>query len=245
MTKKSLVVPDSVVQAEKSSPDMGLDRWEMAANVLQIDSEERYRMAGESLVRITSGLKLWNNYWESIVRPIKTAYDAARGKRDEVSKRMEAVRATYEAKMSGYRKLSDQLRRESEARLEAAAEALRISLSKEARELLIAGRRDDAVATMEQARNVFAPRMEVERSRISGVTPVEDYDVEIVDLIALVIAVAKGEVPLYGTVAGKRVSLIEIRESVIKEARKSMGEAFDYPGVKVTPKTGYRVRAEE
>jgi hypothetical protein len=242
---KSIAVPDSVIQAEKAAPDLGISRLEMAAQILSLESETDYRNAGEMLTRVATSRNNWSAYWEGVIRPLKTAYDAARGKRDEVAKRLDSIRSTLESKMSIFRTQQDLLHREANARLEDAAEALRGSLMNEAKGLLIAGRRDEAVATMEQADAVIAPRIEVERSKLDGVAAVQDYDVEITDLMALVIAVAKGEVPLYGAVNGKRVALLEARESLIKDRRKSMGEAFRMPGVKVTPKTRYQVRTEE
>ena len=244
MPRKSAVAPDSIIQAEKSSPNLGLERYEMAAQVAVIESEEDYKSAGEILVRLATGIKLLRDYWEGVIRPLKSAYDAAREKRGAVEKRLEAVREIYEVKMSNYRRTMELRRLDMERQLGQAADDLRDALEQEARGLMVAGRMDEARDTLSRAESVVPPTLEFEKTKLDGVTQVQEFDVEITDLMALIKSVAKGDVPLYSTVLGKRVALLEVRESAVREARKSMGIAFDWKGVRVTPKMSYRVKAE-
>ena len=69
---------------------------------------------------------------------------------------------------------------------------------------------------------------------VTGLREGTEYTVKVTDLMAVARGIVDGVIPLYGVVNGEQHPIIYIRESVVKNYYKSMGKAFNFPGIEVT-----------
>ncbi len=242
--KQVAPIPKEVEKALEKAPELGLERLDLTASTLEIRNDEDFQRAGELLRGIQTSVKKWTAYWAPVVTAAKAAYDIAKAQRDEPLKQAERIRKDIEGTMSDYKEDQARKRAQVEAQRKKQAEFLVQQAEEAARAALIAGRVNEAEIHQRQAELISVdPKLPNTEERIEGVPQVEVYDVEVTDLMALLIAVADGTVPLYGTVMKKTVSLFDVRESVIKAAAASQGDNFNWPGVKLTKRTGFRPRS--
>ena len=240
--KQTAVIPDSVMAARKSSPELNLGRWRIAVESMEVNSDEDYRQAAAVLVKIKSSQDSWKSYWERLVGAAKTVYDILRSEQNGPLKELEEIRQKIQTKMAKFK--SEQTAKVSRmgASMETATAALRSEMEARAKAYTLQG-------NMEAAASVHAELELLPDSRIfqytppavEGVVEMDDWEIDIEDPRALLRAISDGSVPLYSTVMKREVALVEFRMSVIKDAIRSQGEAFNWPGIVIREKTSYRV----
>lgn len=234
-------------------PDFGLDRLELAASNIQIRSQHDYANAGEVLVlaaTIAKKLKQGDTStnwpgWDDIVATARAGYDRMLNFKkahlercekiiDLYSKAMEKWRLEEELKIAALRQSTEQMALE-----------MRKELEKQARQLNRAGMIEQAEKALQQ-RDMIAttPQIPDPDFSLPGVTQAEEYEIEITDLKAFLKAVVDGEIPLRGKVFGKEYPIVDVRMSVVTNAVKSMGAAFNWPGISVRKGIDYRPRAQ-
>jgi hypothetical protein len=238
-------------EAKKNAPNVNIDTLEVTLSSFKIESEDDFKQAGAILKEITGRKRRWeggdpeSNWegWDTLIKAANSVTKALRISRDNVSDRLDKIREVIEKKMSDYRAHEIEVRKRNDLQLAKSMEKLRKDTEKKAEALLLQGKTEEAELLSQQVEAFqHPPAIPAEDLTVSGIGQVQEYDIEVVDLMALVRAVASGEVPITGIVMRKTVSLFDVRTSVIKSYVQSGGENFKWPGVKVTPKTGYRVK---
>jgi hypothetical protein len=242
-------LPPAVIAAKQAAPDLGVELLREAAKDVVIDTEAEYQLCGVVLRTIASQRKRWLEGdaktgwrgWNALVASAKLTYDALREARDVVVDQLDAARETYTAEMSRYLGTRDVLAAKAASLAAATADKYRQNAAS------FRSQGQDELAELNEAQ---AEMLEMSISappapKLDGVGVSDDYDFEVVDMPAFLAAVLAGEVPLEGRVQGKTVRLIEVRLSVLKELRRSMGSNFIVPGVKVTERKAFRVRLAE
>lgn len=233
-------------------PDYNVEKYEAASSAVQISTPKDYERAGEVLVYLATVLKRLregdqqNDWvgWDQLVSDSKVAYDRTREARDKHLARWQRVKDAYEKAMQNFRLYEEQKQQQFTTVMQQTAMKLRAKIEKEGKELMRAGLTEQGQAVLAQLEMMpLKPEPTPMEFRLTGIAQAQEYDVEITDLMELVKAVAQGQVPLYGIVQKKRQALFDVRQSLIKLARASMGEAFNWPGVKLKKKINYRPRA--
>lgn len=248
MSKHKIVaaIPPQVVEAEQNAPEPGvdLDALDLTVRSYTISTDAEYQQAGEMLRRIATAKNAWTEYWEPLVSAAKAVYDISRERRNNKNLRFDLLRQIYERKMSDYRNRRMIAATQEADRLQDQLSQARKRLEQQAKSLLVQGKMAESRAVKEQARLTESMTIAPEPlPTIEGVSHVPEYEVEITDLAAfLEDVVVHKKLPLRGVVQGKEVDLLSVRDSLLKEYRKSMGTAFAVAGVKVTEKLGYRVK---
>lgn len=233
-------------------PDYGLDRLQVIGSHIQIRTRDEYQRAGEILVEIASAMKKllegdetsgWLG-WNRIVKATRTTYDDMLEARRNHMRKWNDLRDAYDKAMAKFREDEEGRHQKIQEGLRETSEGLRQKLTAEARRMLRAGKPDQAQNLIEQ-RDLLPenPTVEPLDLRLPGINQIEDIEIEVTDLLALVKAVANGAVPLTGIVQRKEFPIFEVRESVLVALARSMGEAAHFPGVKITRKTTHRPRA--
>jgi len=233
-------------------PDYGLDRLEIASSATEIKSHEDYERAGEVLVRIATITKKLRegdqeeNFpgLDKLVASSREAYEAALKTRNFFLEKCNKLRQRYEQTMEAYRLIEEEKHRKLTAVLESTAKRTRSTLEKEATQAARAGLIDQAAGLMQQ-RDLIPekPTLEAPDFRLKNIAQTEEYEITITDPMALLKAIAEGKVPFSSVVMKQETPLVDFRISAIKAAVKSMGDAFDWPGVKVKKGFSYRPRA--
>jgi len=192
----------------------------------EIKTEEQHNRAGELLKNVK---RLMNEVKETFAEP-KAAADhthkvicAAETKHMTPLKRSEL---TIKNLISGYIDLCERQRREAERKAQEIArkqaEEERLALAVEA----------EQIAGKEAADAILAAPVVVERpivaampaQKISGISSRKNYKAEVIDLMALVRAVAAKEVPL---------SALEANMKFLNNQAKALQANLIYPGVRV------------
>jgi chromosome segregation ATPase len=161
----------------------------------------------------------------------KAAEEAARLEREAAERRAaeeKALREAAEAEAAGNR---------------AAAEAARIEAERAAREAAKLAERAEAKVEKAEAKaadlelaaaSVVAPIVDIPRATAAGVAGRENWKAEVVDLRALVQAVAAGQAPL---------SLLQANDKVIGQQARSLKAEFVVPGIRVWAERGIAARS--
>jgi len=147
----------------------------------------------------------------------------------DVTKRLDSMKASIEKSMTEFQE-------EERAKASALKEKLEQDAQEAKLKLMLQG---NVTAASLIPDSPFIPPLEM---KLSGVPQVEEIEVVVTDPMALIKAVVDGTVPSKGMVGQKMFDLLEIRVSVLKEMRKSMGENFAPPGVQFNKRTSFRPR---
>lgn len=233
-------------------PDYGLERSEAAASVVRIQNHADYERAGEVLVRIATTTKKLREGdpmvdfpgLDRLVASAKKAYDDALETRRFFVDRWMKVRDAYAKAMELYRLSEEQKHQKMLEETAASATIMRDVLERQAEDLFRKGDSVQADAILQQ-RDLIPekPQLNEPDFRLKNISQVEEYEVVVTDLKALIQGIASGKVPLFAVVQKKEVCLVEVRTSAIVAAAKSMGDAFDWPGVHIRKGISYRPRA--
>lgn len=225
--------------------DVDLPVIELSGSSIPIETEEEYRMGGRLLRQISRSEKIVEQYFEGDITQKKMAYEDARGKRRGFQERFDKVRDIVSEKMEAFMLKRQEEHRQRQQSIDQKFRQLRDSIERDATEALIAGRIEDASHIRAMVELIPKGASALPEIRLEGVAQVPVYGIEITDPDALMRAVVEGAVPKTGVVQKKKVSLFQVRESVVESYVRSMGEAFDWPGVRVTPKISYRPIVKE
>jgi hypothetical protein len=240
--KKLSTIPPEIASAKQAAPDVGLGRWRIAVESMEVHSDEDYRQAAAVLVKLKTAQSDWKAYWERLVGAAKAAYDLLRAEQNLPLKELEDLRQKIQSHMAKFK--SEQTAKVSRmgASMETATAALRSEMEARVKAYAIQGNLEASASV--QAELDLLPDSRIFRYTappVAGVTELDSIEIEVTDLALFVKAIADGVLPLYGEVMGKIVPILNPRESLIRELAKSMGDGFSCPGVKVTNGVSYRI----
>jgi hypothetical protein len=174
---------------------------------------------------------------DALVRPINQALKAARDLFRGPEAALEEAENLYKREMVAYSEEQERIRQEEQRKENERAETERRRLEKEAREAEERARAAREAGNIRQAEKleakadqktdaaatVVAPIVQREAPRVGGIATRENWYAVVVDLKALVTAIAAGTVP---------VSAIEPNMKVLNAQAKSLKKELNWPGVR-------------
>lgn len=221
------------------------------ASAYVIDSPDMYELAAGELMQVKKRAKAINELRLSLTRPIDEAKkrimdlftpaierytQAERTIKDAMlvyDNEQERIRKQKEAEARKAREEQERQAREAARAAEEAARAARIAAQEEknaeakkaAEEAARQAEQAAAQKAAEQQAIVAAPVLVADtKPKVKGVSRRSTYSAEIVDMLALVKAVAEGKQP---------IELLQPDMKVINGMARSLKHALDIPGVKV------------
>jgi hypothetical protein len=218
------------------------------AKTYVITSPEMAEMAAEDLKAIAVKKKQIDELRKSKTRPLDElkkqfmdAFSPALKLLDDADNVLRNAVITFRAEEN--RKLEAERKKQQEALRIAQEESHRKALEaqQEAEKAAIAGDETTAIALRQQAETqaaiaeavAFAPPVVVEQTKLSGIGSTKVWKAEVIDLMALVKAVAAGQAS---------IELIQANTSEINKRAKALKQNFSAPGVRVYAEDGLTVR---
>jgi len=208
-----------------------LERLELAATMLVVESQQDLAGANELLRPVVDRARQWADYWAPKKGAAHLVHKMLCDAEKVLADRLTRIRKMIEFKMSAFvmeerRKAEEeqaQLRRQAEAE----AERLRLEAQKMMRQGFVAEAQQRATI----AEQIVVPTVPVVPVQLEGTRARETWGCEVTDKMALVIAVADGLVPL---------DVFTVNESYITSKAREMG-GLEWPGVKVKKNLGFAV----
>ena len=208
-----------------------------AARAFKVVSADAYEAAARQLKHIKAAQKNLAEKKDSLVRPINQALKAVRDLFRGPEAELDEAENLYKRGMIAFSDEQDRLRREEQRKADEAAERERRRLEKEAREAeerAAAARAAGDIKKAEKleakadvrtdaAASVVAPVIQREAPRVGGIQTRENWYAVVVDLKALVDAIAAGTVP---------VIAVEANMKVLNAQAKSLRKELNWPGVR-------------
>ena len=234
---------EKIIKLEKEVPAI-LEH----ARAIQIRNEGDLHPVTEFLTEIKSRLKIIKKERSLIVDPLKRTLGAARELFKKLSAPLESAEIIAKSKTAAYWQEQEHLRiererkqREKEQREEAAR---KLKLERQAQNWEAKGKPEKAQERREMAKEYFVPPTIIEKKNThissdsnGSMTGKKDFSVKVVSRMAVIQAVASGQLPLtvFGETAWKNV------EGNLKRYVK-MTESKNIPGVYIKEKVNISVR---
>lgn len=204
------------------------------AKAYQITGPEMLQAASDELKAVKSKYKELDAKRKSLTQPLDTLK----------KEWMDFFRPALDALQNAERVLKSEIDRyineQEQKRLAAEAEAARLAreeqerLANEAAELEQAGKKEEAEEVLNQAAFVQTPVIHTEAPKVQGISQTITYEAVLIDKMALIKAVAAGEVD-------PDVLLVDMK--ALNKRAKAMKEHLKIPGVESKKKTGISARA--
>jgi hypothetical protein len=209
---------------------------EAVANAFVVDSNEKYREGSDILVEIGRKKAKVSALFDPIKKAMNGALAIVRGQESDLSGPVDRARATLEPKLIGWKRQQDEIAAAERRRLE--DEARRIAESKRKKEIESLKNEGMKEVAKDLARTpVVVPAVHVESvPKVEGVSTSKRYKAEVVDLMALVKAIAAGKQPLY---------LVEPVMPALNQIASRGKEKMDVPGVKAVLVEKMSVRSKQ
>lgn len=195
-----------------------------------------YRAAGHFLLGVTAHLSALAAKHDGKIAEAHAYHKALLAAKKEDTEAPQQIRGRLVGLMTNYEAVERQRQAELTARLEAEArKAEDETRLLEATMLEADGRRDEALALIDKPS--AAPLVHVERAvpRMAGIGMRENWSAECVDLLALVKAVATGQVPLVAVMANP---------VVLNQAARALKLEMRWPGCRAINRPGIATRRE-
>lgn len=202
---------------------------EAKAAAMVIDSNETYEAGWEFLKTVAGLKKKVSGLFDPIKKAMNATLDVLRTKEKETAGPLDKAREIMEPKLIAWKKEQDRKAAEERARLEAEArKAAEEQRKRELKALQKEGLKDMA-KELKQA-PLLVPAVHVAAApKIEGGSVRTTWKAEVVDLMALVKAVAAGKAPL---------TYVEPAMPILNKQASSLKGEMKIPGVKAVPKEG-------
>lgn len=221
------ITPEANKLAEQSAGLLAV------AQAYKIDSPEMYQAAGDELKHIKAKAKELDETRKSLTKPIDEAkariMDFFRQPLDFLSKAESIIKGS----MLTYQNEQERIRREEEARRQEIARKEQERLQKRAEKAAEKGQTEKAEALLETANAIPTPIVAPAMQKVSGIATKTTWKAEVVDKMALIKAVAAGQVPL---------SVLEVNQTVLNKMAVALKEELSYPGVKAVAEQSIAAR---
>lgn len=231
LTELETVISTALVRGEDLLRRSDLGRIEFTINELKVTSREELSNATQYVVALKDGREKFKQYWNSktsLKKVFHSLHELICKSESAGIKRFDNCIRQVGELIKGYEKQLEQQAKDEQERIAKAAEAIRDMKEKEAHVLLLEGKPKEAARAKEQARNLITPVLPVPVVELEGLSRRSVWEVNVHDPMALVKAIAAGEVPIE---AIKEFNLPWLRD----QARQQNG--LSYPGVTATPDT--------
>lgn len=205
------------------------------AKHITIDDVPGYEVAAGELAKIKAAIKSIDEQRKAITKPLDDAKTQVMDYVRPFTTSLTDAEALIKGAMVRFNENQEAERRRQEA---IAAEEAR----KQQEKLLAKAEKLEEKGKVEQADNlrdaaysvVAAPSAVVPNAKVAGVSTRHTYGVEVVDLMALVQAVAAGTAP---------IQALQADTKFLGTQAKAFKEAFNFPGCKLTKTAGIASRA--
>ena len=201
----------------------------MRAEAFVVENDVAYESAGDFLRDVKAMQKEIRDAFEAPVKKAHEAHKAMTGLRAKLLAPIDEAERLVKRKMAGFvearqRAAQEEARRQAEAARKAEEDRRRA----EATELEAQGRLAEAEKVLEAPVHVAAPVVRAESPKAEGTSARRKLSAKVVDLDALVRAVAAGRVPL---------TLIQPNQRALDALAQAAGDAFELPGCELVVET--------
>lgn len=183
-----------------------------------------YLEAAERLKQVKAKQKELKARREKITKPLNEALRSIRELFGKPESALDTAESILKGAISAYDAEQERQRREQQRRLDEAAEKDRQRLLQQAQRAAAKGNSDKAAQLEERASMTVAPIVQHEAPRVAGIARRENWRAEVVDLRALIVAVAEGRVPL---------AAVQANSSFLAGQARALRGELRYPGVRV------------
>lgn len=237
-TADEQIVAAQLEQFELDQTPKGALVLKECQELTKVENEEQYLIVCARAKDAAANIKLIEAYMQPHVDRAHARHKALTSKRAALIEPFEVAKEHYGQLAAHYQDEQDRLAREASENARREAEAKeREARTAQAEQLAKEGRVEEGVAVLE-APVISAPAVVAKATpKVKGISaPREKYSAEVFDLMALVKAVAKGEVPL--------IMLEPNQKNLDKQADMfgKMKTELGYPGVRVKKELGINIR---
>jgi hypothetical protein len=194
------------------------------ARAMKIIDDSSYQKGGQLLLTIKALRKEINETFDPIIAKAYAAHKEAKAQKTKVEEplvRAECIikpaMAEYDTKLEQQR-LAEQRRLEEEARKKAEEEKLADAIHAEQQ-----GDKETAESIINEPAQVIPIVQKVEKQKISGISFRENWSAQVVNLMALVKAVAAGEQP---------ITYLQANQTSLNQIARAQKTAMSVPGVR-------------
>ncbi len=260
-------VPAVATPTETSSEDQvylriigKVDQWKLAVNEVRVTNVNEFVQVAGFLIEVANESAFARTYLKD---DIKRAFDTHRGltaKRKKLTDALKQIREVLEDRMRTWRLAMERARIQGQATMAQSAESVREKLLAEAAACDAKAMELKTQMKMSAARNEQA-RAEELRTQASTMTEVALPDSvpeieglkeswpwigEVVDTHEVVLAVAKGEIPLMHEVVIKgklqKRSILTVDETVVRALAKQNERDFNIPGCTASQRVSFAAK---
>lgn len=206
------------------------------ARAIVIKSQEQYNAAAEFLQAIKGVQNKVRDTFKEIIAKTFAAHKEAKAQETKHLEPLLKAEAFVKNKLAIYDEEQENIRRIEEAKLQREADKKRREAEAKAEEARIAAEKarkagDDAEAARlaakaekqeEKAAEIVAPVLAPRVEQPTGISFKEQWYAEVTDLMALVIAIAKGKAP---------ITFLEANMTALNKAAGANKDTLQYPGV--------------
>lgn len=231
------IIPFDVEQQKLAAAPLikDLATLQLAAKSVVITDDDSYANAMDVRNKAGSAEKKINEFWEPMCKAAHELHKSLTGARGAMLKPYTDVRDALDKLIKKYILDQQTAKRLVEERLRKEADSLKSNLQEKAEDLIAAGRVQEARSLMAQSQvidsipsSLPSSVPKADNSRVTAKKVGECYD-----LLALIKAVAKGDVPLTHYVKGEEKPLITVDQRVLNAVVDRMGDSLKWPGVRV------------
>lgn len=210
-----------------------VDVWELTAIELDVVNQAGLERGAALLRDIKALVAEIQKSTRPVIQAAKAAHSAALKQEKDLLAPLEEAETLIKRKVQTYVTEEERKAREQAALEAAAAREQQEKAEREARELAEMGEHELAEHVREEAAAATALPIVPAPPKAQGIVTPETWHFEVVDLKALVSAVARGDVPLAALLAN---------EKVLGQQARALRAELQWPGVRVYSQRGVTVR---
>lgn len=193
-----------------------------ATDGITIETAEDYRRAAGELQKVKGLSKSLDAARKQTLEPINTAKDEVMGFYKPMLERLTTTENLIKTGMTKFDDEQEKARRLAEAKAAEEARKEQEKLEAKAEKLAEKGKTEQAQALQMQAASVVAaPVAAAAPVKVAGISKRISYSAEVNDIMALVQAVAAGQVP---------INAIQADTKFLNQMAKALKDNFSYPG---------------
>ena len=201
---------------------------EALGKIAKINSPEDMNVVSAHFLAAKSGMKMVKAHLKPLIDEANSRHKKLTGIRSKWLKPYEDISADATALIAEYDQEQERIQREEQARLaEVARKQAEEAMLREADELEKAGHKEEAEAVLEAP--IIAPPPPVQKAeKPKGVSTSKRWRAEVYDKMALVQAIAAGDVPL---------TLVDPNMTALNQMAVALNDQMQIAGVKAMAKT--------
>lgn len=204
------------------------------AHSIAINDQLSYDSANSFVVAIKKVQKEVKDTFGPIIQKAFQAHKEAKAQENKYLEPLLKAEEMVKSKMSAYLRVQENIRIEQEKKLQAEAEKKRQEALRKAEEARAQGKEDKAEKFEEKAANIISPQLAPTVDRGSAIVK-KIWHAEVIDLMALVKAIAEGKAP---------IALIEANMTVLNSQARSLKDNMNYPGVRAVSEDSIGIKTK-